>query len=199
MWRRAGWGANRCEDSTVTRDRETQAVTPDRAKRLDIVLHSDYSPGRGTLIEAYWEIWRSVRIFMPIWRGLVALICTPIFLTSLWCGINRPCADRENLGVGLVVPPAKVLLGLLLSRFGSLLIFQERKPLLSDLNELSWPEGGSSDAGKKLGITTGCVPPVGVTAGESEANGICFFFAPVLLCLLPFSTGAPCTDLQAMF
>jgi hypothetical protein len=40
----------------------------------------------------------------------------------------------------------------------------------------------------------------GRLVGRISANkSICFFFAPMLLCLPPFSTGAPCTDLRAMF
>jgi hypothetical protein len=83
--------------------------------------------GRGTLVEAYWEVWKAVRIFMRIWLGLAILICTPAFLVVLKCAINPRCADRENLWVGLIVPPALILWGFLLPRLGSALGFHERK------------------------------------------------------------------------
>jgi len=86
--------------------------------------------GRGSLIEAYWEMWRSVRIFMRIWLGFAVLMGAPIFLYSLNCAISRKCSDQEALWLGLIVPLGLVLWGLLLPRLGAALSFHERKHIV---------------------------------------------------------------------
>ena len=86
--------------------------------------------GGGALIEAYWETWRAVRVFMRVWLGLAILIGTPAFFVVLKCTINPRCADRENLWVGLIVPPALILWGFLLPRLGVALGFHERKHIV---------------------------------------------------------------------
>jgi hypothetical protein len=88
------------------------------------------SDGPGTSIEGYWEMWRSVRVFMRIWLAFATLIGTPLFFSVLKCAISDRCTDRENLWVGLVVPPALVLWGLLLPRIGQALSFHERKHVI---------------------------------------------------------------------
>lgn len=85
--------------------------------------------GRDTLIEAYWEMWKPVRVYMRVWLAFAVLICTPIFAKSLWCAINSQCSHQENPWVGLVVPPTMVLGGLLLPQLGAGLSFQERRPI----------------------------------------------------------------------
>jgi hypothetical protein len=91
------------------------------------------SDGRGSLIQAYWEMWRSVRVFMRIWLGLAILIGAPLFFSVLKCALSDMCLDRKNLWVGLIVPPGLVLWGILLPRFGAALSFHERKHIVESL------------------------------------------------------------------
>jgi len=64
---------------------------------------------------------------MRVWLGLAILIGAPSFFIVLKCAINPLCADRENLWVGLIVPPALILWGFLLPRLGAAFGFHERK------------------------------------------------------------------------
>jgi|ERR671922_979238 hypothetical protein len=92
------------------------------------VLFGRMTPdGRGTLIEAYWEVWKAVRIFMRIWLGLAVLFGTPAFFVVLKCVLDPHCTDREGLWVGLIVPPALILWGFVLPRLGDAFGFHERK------------------------------------------------------------------------
>jgi hypothetical protein len=86
--------------------------------------------GRGTLIEAYWEMWKSVRIFMRIWLGLVVLFSAPIFPSALRCAMGGKCMVQGDYWVGVIVPPAMILFGILLPQFGSALGFHERKHIV---------------------------------------------------------------------
>jgi hypothetical protein len=86
--------------------------------------------GHGTLIEAYWEIWKAVRIFMRIWLGLVVLFSASLFPSSLRCAMGGTCTVQGDYWVGVIVPPAMFLFGVLLPRIGSALSFHERKHIM---------------------------------------------------------------------
>ena len=88
---------------------------------------------RGTTIEAYWDILRAARISMRIWLLFAAIFGTPIFLKSVMQLLDGKTRVVGDLWVGLVVPPAMILFGLLLPELGALLSFQERKHVLEML------------------------------------------------------------------
>ena len=85
--------------------------------------------GRGTLIEAYWEVWKAVRVFMRIWLAFVVLFSAPLFPSALKCAMGYKCTIQGDYWVGVIVPPALVLFGVLLPRIGSALGFHERKEI----------------------------------------------------------------------
>jgi hypothetical protein len=89
--------------------------------------------GRGTTIEAYWDVLRSTRISMRIWLIFAALIGTPIFLRSVMQLLDGRTRMVGELWVVLVVPPAMILFGLLLPEWGALLSFHERRQVLKML------------------------------------------------------------------
>jgi hypothetical protein len=86
--------------------------------------------GRGTLVEAYWEVWKAVRIFLRIWLALVVLFSAPLFPSALRCAIGAKCTIQGDYWVGLIVPPAMILFGILLPRIGATLSFHERKHIV---------------------------------------------------------------------
>jgi hypothetical protein len=89
--------------------------------------------GRGTTVEGYWDNIAWDRISMRIWLIFAALFGTPIFLKSVMQLLDGTTRVHEALWVGLVVPPAMILFGLLLSELGALLSF-ERKQVLEMLH-----------------------------------------------------------------
>jgi hypothetical protein len=75
----------------------------------------------GTRIEGYFDYPRWARYFMRIWLGFAVLVGTPLFvgaLSDVIAGSNYVSGDKW---VGLLVPPALVLFGTVLPRFGRLL------------------------------------------------------------------------------
>ena len=83
--------------------------------------------GQGGLVEAYWGTWRGPRIFIRVWLGLAIIIAIPFLIGSLRDVMNGKSLARDNLWLGLVVPLALVLWGLLVPRIGAALSFHERK------------------------------------------------------------------------
>lgn len=84
----------------------------------------------GTSIEAYWDMWPAVRLFMRIWFVLVALMGLPILVLSIREAISKGFVRGDDLWVGLIVPPALMLWGVLLPRLGAALGFHERKHIV---------------------------------------------------------------------
>ncbi|PYU11753.1 MAG: hypothetical protein DMG37_15615 [Acidobacteria bacterium] len=91
--------------------------------------------GHGTLLEGYWDMWRSTRVFMRGWLGLLILICAPFFFDTLKCAMNAQCADQESSRNGLLIISGMFLWGLLLPRLGGALSFHERKSVIELLRE----------------------------------------------------------------
>jgi hypothetical protein len=91
---------------------------------------------RGTTIEAYWDILRATRISTRIWLLFAALIGTPLFVKSLVQLLDAKTHATGESWVGLVVPPAMILFGLLLPELGALLSFHERKQVLEMLHRV---------------------------------------------------------------
>jgi hypothetical protein len=96
--------------------------------------------GRGTTIEAYWDVLRSTRISMRIWLIFAALIGTPIFLRSVMQLLDGRTRMVGELWVGLVVPPAMILFGLLLPEWGRCLAFMKEGRCLRCCNA-PWRRG----------------------------------------------------------
>ncbi|MBZ5615448.1 MAG: hypothetical protein LAO23_15675, partial [Acidobacteriia bacterium] len=72
----------------------------------------------GSRIEAHFDVSRLVKIFMRFWLAGVVLCGGPIFVLSV---LDRLTGSHHTTGdnsVGLIVPPAMVLWGLLLPRIG---------------------------------------------------------------------------------
>ena len=57
---------------------------------------------------------------MRIWLGAVILLGVPAFVATV-IEIAKGTASREGAWVGLVVPPALILFGIVLPKFGRLL------------------------------------------------------------------------------
>ena len=89
----------------------------------------------GTLLEGYWDMWRSTRVFMRVWLGLLVLICAPFFFDTLKCAMNAQCGDQESSRNGLLIISAMFLWGLLLPRLGAALSFYEQKRVIELLRE----------------------------------------------------------------
>jgi hypothetical protein len=77
-------------------------------------------PG-GTRIEGYFDYPRWARYFMRIWLGFAVLVGTPIFVRTLSDVITGSNYTSGDKWVGLIVPPALVLFGTVLPKFGRLL------------------------------------------------------------------------------
>ncbi len=87
--------------------------------------------GRGALIEAYWDVWRKVRVYTRILLAVAILAGTPIFVLFLPCTLNRTCTDHAGW-LGVILPPT-VILGTLLLRRPSLSV--EERTLLTGFLE----------------------------------------------------------------
>jgi len=92
--------------------------------------------GHGAAIEAYWDVLRATRISMRIWLLFAALIGTPMFLRCVMQLLDAKTHVTGELWVGLIVPPAMILFGLLLPELGALLSFHERKQVLEMLHRV---------------------------------------------------------------
>ena len=90
---------------------------------------------KGTTIEAYWDIWKWPRIFMKVWLGFAIAVGIPIFLTSARDAIRDRSLISNNKWLGLAVPLAFVLYGLLFPRIGVVLGFHERKHVIELLRD----------------------------------------------------------------
>jgi hypothetical protein len=77
-------------------------------------------PG-GTRIEAYFDAPRWAKYSMRIWLAFAVLVGTPIFVGTLLDVVTGSHYVRDDRWVGLVVPPALVLVGAVLPRAGRLL------------------------------------------------------------------------------
>jgi hypothetical protein len=76
-------------------------------------------PG-GTRIEGYFDAPRWARNFMKFWLAAVVVIGTPVFVSTL-SDLTRSHHMSGDRWVGIVVPPALVLFGTILPRFGRVL------------------------------------------------------------------------------
>jgi hypothetical protein len=85
---------------------------------------------KGTAIEAYWDIWKWPRIFMKVWLVFAIAVGIPIFLASVRDAIRDGSLVSNNNWLGLAVPLAFVLYGLLFPRIGAALSFHERKHVI---------------------------------------------------------------------
>jgi hypothetical protein len=85
---------------------------------------------KGTLLEAYWDIWKWPRIFMKVWLGFAISVGIPIFLVSARDTIRERSLLSNNNWLGLAVPLILVLFGLLFPRIGAALSFHERKHVM---------------------------------------------------------------------
>jgi hypothetical protein len=93
------------------------------------------SHGRGSLVEGYWDMTRWTRMFTRVWIIFAIVMGTPILFDSLKCLERAGCKVHGDWWVGVVVPPALVLWGLLLPRLGAVLSFHERKHIVQLLEQ----------------------------------------------------------------
>ena len=77
-------------------------------------------PG-GTRIEGRFDLAEWARFFMWFWLGAVILIGGAVFVSSLSDVMTGSHRMTGNVWVGVIVPPAMVLFGIALPRFGRLL------------------------------------------------------------------------------
>ena len=90
-------------------------------------------PG-GTRIEGHFDLSEWVRGFMRVWLAAVAVIGIPMFIFTL---VKVLHGDRtENDTVALVVPPALIIFGSLLPKFGRLIAIGEESFLLQHLQNV---------------------------------------------------------------
>jgi hypothetical protein len=89
-------------------------------------------PG-GTRIEGRFDLSTWVRAFMWFWLGGVVLIGGTIFVFSLTDVVTGSHHITGDVRVGLIVPPAMVLFGIALPKFGRLLGRSEETYILQHL------------------------------------------------------------------
>jgi hypothetical protein len=75
----------------------------------------------GTRIEGYFDLADRVRLFMWFWLGGVVLIGGAIFVASVSDVMAGSHLVTGDAWTGLIVPPAMLLFGIVLPRFGRLL------------------------------------------------------------------------------
>lgn len=73
---------------------------------------------RGTRIKGYFDARRDAKLFIRMWVALVILMGTPLFLESVRAAFLKTRTIEGNLWMGLLVPLALVLFGIVLPRFG---------------------------------------------------------------------------------
>jgi hypothetical protein len=89
-------------------------------------------PG-GTRIEGYFDAPRWARYFMRIWLAFAVLVGTPIFVgtvVDMATGSHYTSGDKW---VGLLVPPALVLVGTVLPKVGRLLGKADRRFIIEHI------------------------------------------------------------------
>lgn len=91
--------------------------------------------GRGSLVEAYWAMSRWTRTFVRVWIIFAIAVIAPILFNLLRCAINAGCKVQGDWWVGVLVPPAMILWGLLLPRLGGALSFHERKHIVAMMEQ----------------------------------------------------------------
>lgn len=74
---------------------------------------------RGSIVKGYWSVWPGIRLFMRVWLGLAVLIGGPMFVLTLLERVRRGFTGGGDWWIGLIVPPALVLWGLVLPRLGA--------------------------------------------------------------------------------
>jgi hypothetical protein len=89
--------------------------------------------GRGTVVEGYFDMARVTKAFMRIWLGGTILIGAAVFFSTLRDLIRETSNAHEGLLIGLLVPPAMVLFGVLFPKFGLWLGRNEEKYILEFL------------------------------------------------------------------
>jgi hypothetical protein len=89
--------------------------------------------GRGTVIEGYFDMALVTKVATRIWLGIAVLMGTPVFFSTLRNLIRGTSNAQEGLLIGLLVPPAFVLFGVLLPQFGLWLGRHEEKYILEFL------------------------------------------------------------------
>jgi hypothetical protein len=92
-------------------------------------------PG-GTRIVGRFDLADWVRLFMWFWLGCVVLIGGSIFVACLSDVMTGSRHVDGDAWVGLVVPPAMVLFGILLPRFGRLMGRGEERFILEHLQNV---------------------------------------------------------------
>ncbi len=103
----------------------------------------------GTRIEGYFDYPRWARYFMRIWLGFAVLVGTPIFVETLR-GVITNSDYTSDKRVGLIVPPALVLFGTVLPKFGRLLGKSDERFMLKHIQNtfaarIEWPKSGFED------------------------------------------------------
>jgi hypothetical protein len=94
------------------------------------------SDPRGTRIVGRFDLADRVRLFMWFWLGGVVLIGGSIFVACLSDVMTGSHHIQGDAWVGLVVPPAMVLFGILLPRFGRLMGRSEERFILEQLQNV---------------------------------------------------------------
>jgi len=89
--------------------------------------------GRGTVVEGYFDVPHWAKVTMRIWLGIAVLMGTPVFCSTLRNLIRGTSHAQESILIGLLVPPALVLSGVLLPKFGLWLGRYEEKYILEFL------------------------------------------------------------------
>jgi hypothetical protein len=93
-----------------------------------------FEPERGgTKIEGYFDAPRWARWYMRVWLAGAVLIGTPLFILTIVDMSTGTHHLRGDPWVGLIVPPALVLFGVVLPMLGRLLGGPDRRLILEHL------------------------------------------------------------------
>jgi len=114
------------------------------------------SHGRGSLVEGYWGMARWTRMFMRVWIIFAIVVGTPILFDSLKCMGSAGCKVRGDWWIGVAVPPALVLWGLLLPRLGGSPQLSRTKTCRAITGAIAgrWPNRRTAN-GEELGVVAG--------------------------------------------
>jgi hypothetical protein len=116
----------------------TFRVQKRRWSRNDFAPHfyARFGPEHGgTRIEGYFDTRPWAKYFMWIWLGFAVLIGTPIFIATAIDITTGSYHSNGEAWVGLVVPPALVLFGIVLPKVGRLAGRADRPFILEQLQK----------------------------------------------------------------
>lgn len=135
---------------------------------------------RGTVVEAYWDIWRWARIFMRAWLGFAIVVGALVFFTSLRDVIEGKTKVHDDAWIGLIIPLTLVLGGFSAPAIGSSAeCSREETAGRIDRAQSASQPGFRGERRQKLEDIAGFVVRIGMGLGEHQAKIVFAFCSPL--------------------